>query len=264
MPHTAPPAHVRAAFAVSGAVRYHHGNFGGVWSDGAVVLKSVTNVTETTAMAELFEQLEVPGVRIPKPLRSLDGAFVVDGWAATTHLDGRRLSGGRWTDRVMASRALCRALEDVPRPTFFDTLDHMWARGARIAWGELDWTPPEQWKAVAADLREAAGSVSPPKQLIHGDIAGNILTAPHQPLGVVDFSPTWESALWSECMVVTDGLLWFNAPDDTVDALVDDEAGPMLCRTTLFRLVVHCLWFGATPPTDVDDYRRVTDLVISL
>jgi hypothetical protein len=65
-------------------------------------------------------------------------------------------------------------------------------------------------------------------------------------------------------MVVTDGLLWFNAPDNAVDALVDDEAGPMLCRTTLFRLVVHCSWFGATPPTDVDDYRRVTDLVISL
>jgi hypothetical protein len=65
-------------------------------------------------------------------------------------------------------------------------------------------------------------------------------------------------------MVVTDGLLWFDAPNETVDVLADDAAGPMLCRTTLFRLVVHCLWLGTTPPADVETYRRVADLAVRL
>jgi hypothetical protein len=215
-------------------------------------------------MAEVLESVHFEGVRIPMPVRTRAGALVVDGWSASTHLSGRRLVRGRWSDRVLASRAICEALAHISRPTFFDTLDHMWARGARIAWAEEDWLVPEEWKSVANDLRAGASDINPPRQLIHGDIAGNTLSAANLPLGIVDFSPTWESPLWSECMVVTDGLLWFNAPEKTIDVLTDDASGPMLCRTTLFRLVVHCLWLGTTPPTDLETYRRVADLAVSL
>jgi len=264
VPELAPPAHVRSAFGVNARLRHNRGGFGGVWSDGQIVLKRVDNVTETTMMADVLESVQFDGVRIPMPVRTSSGDLIVDGWSASTHLSGRRLARGRWADRVLASRAICQALAQISRPTFFDTLDHMWARGARIAWGEEQWTAPQAWRSVAADLRAGAGDVNPPRQLIHGDVAGNTLTAATLPLGIVDFSPTWESALWSECMVVTDGLLWFDAPDKTVDVLADDNAGAMLCRTTLFRLVVHCLWFGTTPPTDVETYQRVADLAVRL
>jgi hypothetical protein len=264
VPELAPPLEVRAAFGVKARLRHNRGGFGGVWSDGHVVLKRVDNVTETTTMADVLESVHFEDVRVPMPVRADTGAVVVDGWAAWTHLNGRRLARGRWKDRIVASRAVCDALAQVPRPTFFDSLDHMWARGARIAWGDLEWTPPAAWQSLAADLREGAGSTCPPRQLIHGDIAGNTLSAANLPLGIVDFSPTWESPLWSECMIVTDGLLWFEAPENIVDLLSDNEAGAMLCRTTLFRLVVHCMWFGSTPPTDVDTYRRVADLAIRL
>ncbi len=260
----APPPHVRSAFGISSRLRHNPGGFGGVWSDGHAVVKRVDNFAETVAMAEVLESVQFNGVRVPMPIRAANDDLVVDGWAASTHLAGRRLARGRWADRVLASRAICEALAHVSRPAFFDTLDHMWARGACIAWGEVDWTPPATWAGVAANLREGAGSFNPPRQLIHGDIAGNTLSAPNLPLGIVDFSATWQSALWSECMVVTDGLLWFDAPNKTVDVLTDDHAGPMLCRTTLFRLVVHCLWFGDTPPTDVETYRRVADLAVRL
>lgn len=264
MPRIAPPPQVRSAFAVSGPLRYHHGNFGGVWSNGTMVLKQVHDVTETTTTAELLEHVEVAGVRLPTPVRATDGRFVVDGWCASTHLAGRRLSRGRWADRIAASRAISRACSSIERPAFFDTQDHMWARGARIAWGEDAWTPPAEWAELADRLRAGAGDFDPPRQLIHGDIAGNVISASGLPLGVVDFSPTWQSALWSDCMVVTDGLLWFAAPPRIVDYLDDDATGPILCRTTLFRLIVHCLWFGDTSPTDTDVYEPVVDLVTSL
>jgi hypothetical protein len=264
VPELAPPPHVRSAFGADARLRHNRGGFGGVWSDGHIVLKRVDNVIETTVIAEVLESVGFDGVRIPSPVRSRDGEVVVDGWAASTHLTGRRLARGRWADRVRASRAICEALAHLERPAYFDDLDHIWAHGARIAWGAEDWTAPDAWKSVTEDLREGAGTFCPPRQLIHGDIAGNTMTAPGLPLGIVDFSPTWESTLWSECMVVTDGLLWFDAPDDTVDVLTDDRSGAMLCRTTLFRLVVHCLWFGATAPTDVETYRHVADLAMRL
>jgi hypothetical protein len=235
-----------------------------VWSNGQVVLKQTDNLTEATELAQILEAVDFDNVRIPRPVRSGAGEVVVDGWTASTHLAGRRLARGRWADRVRASRAISKALVDLPRPRFFETTDHMWTRGARIAWGDEAWTPPKPWRALADQLREAAGVIDPPRQLIHGDITGNTLTGRGLDLGVVDFAPTWESALWSECMVITDGLLWFKAPSRSVDLLDSNDAGPMLCRTTLFRLVVHCLWLGATRPDDVEHYRPVVGLVTTV
>jgi hypothetical protein len=68
------------------------------------VLKPVDEPVEAAWSAELFSRLEEDGFRLARPLRASNGSWVVDGWAATTLVEGRSGPPGRWSELLSAHR----------------------------------------------------------------------------------------------------------------------------------------------------------------
>ncbi len=75
-------------------------------------------------------------------------------------------------------------------------------------------------------------------QVVHGDLAGNVLFAPGLPPAIIDFSPYWRPTTYAAAIVAVDGVLWFGA-DTTLLRQVADEAGSSmpLVRAIIFRLI---------------------------
>ncbi|MFE3472434.1 hypothetical protein [Streptomyces sp. B27] len=108
----------------------------------------------------------------------------------------------------------------------------------RVAWGEREAdvvAEPAEPFALLLSRRRPVEAVA---QLVHGDLAGNVLFAPGREPAVIDFTPCWRPPLYAEAVVIVDGLLWYGLPPDLLAVGAD---GPrwrqMLIRAVIFRLV---------------------------
>jgi uncharacterized protein (TIGR02569 family) len=198
---------------------------------GDVVLKPVDDEAEAAWVAEVLSSLVSDDIRIARPVRSDDGRWVVDGWAAWQRISGRPAL--KWNDILTAGRALHAATRTLDRPAVLDERTHAWAQADRMAWDEAD--APDL--AVAASLRARLRTLDLDAQVVHGDLTGNVLFADGDRPGVIDFSPYWRPPGWALAVVVVDAVVWHGAPVTLADALADEpEADQLLGRATLFRL----------------------------
>jgi uncharacterized protein (TIGR02569 family) len=238
-----PSTEVLAAFGVAGEPVPLAGGQGRSVRVGGCVLKPLDGSAAAAEWAvTLWERLP-PGAtefRVPKPLRAADGRCVVRGWTASEFLPGEPGPRGRWEEVAVVGRALHAALRSVPRPTFLDGRTHPWAVADRVAWGEQE---VRVAPALAEPYERARALVRPvrlPSQLVHGDLAGNVLFAPGGLPTVIDFSPYWRPTLYAEAVVAVDGLLWSDLPPARLAAW---HEGPcwqgMLARALIFRLVAQ-------------------------
>ena len=233
----APDDQVLAAFGLSGEPVILEGGMAPVYLVNDTVLKRVDSVDEAVWRSELFLRLDEKGFRLPAPVPTVAGAWIADGWVASRHLVGRH-DASRWPQLVTASRAFHAALSRESRPAFLDQVDHRWARAHRVAWGEAEIEMPEDVARRVYALRAMAVPVTEVSQLIHTDLAGNVLFAGDEPPGILDFSPWWAPVGYAEGILMTDALLWYGA-DSSVVSLVSDRASfpQMLVRACIFRLV---------------------------
>ena len=87
---------------------------------------------------------------------------------------------------------------------------------------------------VASRLREALEPTSR-RQLVHGDLTGNVLFDHDLPVAVIDLSPYWRPVEYAEGVVVADALCWHDAPASLrVDVGVSVGA---VARALLFRIL---------------------------
>lgn len=218
------------AFGLTGTPTSLPGGQGTSVRVGDVVLKPVVDVVEATWCAEVFDQLAEEGFRVGRPVQALDGRWVVDGWVAAHYLSGTDAAPD-WPTVRAAGRAFHAALAAVPRPDFLDQRTHLWAVADRVAWGR---TTVEVRSDLAPILGELLARMEPlevEEQLIHGDLAGNVLTG--EPPGILDFSPYWHCVDYADAQVVVDALLWHDAPW-LLSAGVEQQ---LLLRALVFRVV---------------------------
>lgn len=246
-----PPAHVVAAFGADGAPAAKlPGTSGMVWRFGDVVLRPAADPVAAAWIAGVFESLRVAQIRIPRPVRSLDGRWVVGGWCAQRYLSGRPAS--RYDESISVSRYLSAALRDVPTPRFLEGRADLIGWADRIAWdpdadgaGRLgDGEGATAWMALAV-LRQP---VSVPPQLVHADLFGNVLFAGAAPPGIVDFSPLVRPAAYPAAVLVVDALAWGGASAELADRAADErDWNQLLLRACLFRLAMVLAHSRTTP-----------------
>jgi uncharacterized protein (TIGR02569 family) len=81
-----------------------------------------------------------------------------------------------------------------------------------------------------------------PSQLVHGDMAGNVLFAAGQSPAVIDFSPYWRPPGYALAVAAVDLLVWSGAPPGILDELTGEpEIDQLLLRALVFRVVVESL-----------------------
>jgi uncharacterized protein (TIGR02569 family) len=224
------------------------GGRGEAFRAGSLVLKPAREPTQAEWLAETLEGLDAGvGVRVVRPARSATGRWVVDGWSAWHWLEGRHRPG-MWAEILEVSERFHRAVSLVPwSPGMMAS--HRWAVADRVAWGEQAAELPERMRPLLARRRP----VDLPRQLIHGDLGGNVLFHDALPPAVIDVSPYWRPPGYAAAIVVADAVAWEGADDGLVERLLRDQGDQLLLRAVLFRVAVDHRGAGT--------YRRVIALL---
>jgi hypothetical protein len=105
-----------------------------------------------------------------------------------------------------------------------------------------------------------------PDQLVHADLARNVLFADGQPPAFIDFSPLRRPAALPLAVVAVDALQWSGARPEALDYLADEpEFDQLLARALIYRLVTDVLLRAGTPGVELAARagQPVTDLVLS-
>jgi len=265
-----PSEHVLDLFAVPGDVQPLAGGSGQSVRAGDLVLSPGRDPAVLSWLAPVLARLAVrlderPGrtrnLRIAMPVPARDGSWVVDGWGASRYEPGT--TGCRDLPVLVAAGRVLHAELAVAvrrRPVQLDLRADRWAGAERRAFG--DPADLARGDGVPADrdrddlVRRLAGRLTGAylgaEQLVHADLAGNVLLDAHGAPVVIDVSPVWRPPRWAEAVCVLDAVLWHDAP---ASALAPWQYGPeadALVRAALFRLL-------SDDPPDVDRYARVLE-----
>jgi len=201
--------------------------------------------------------LVITGIRVATPVASRDGAWVVEGWTATLFVPGDEpdLSlSSTLAEVVEAGRLFHQAVAGLPRPDFLDARDDPWAVADRVAWDE-------QRTGFVAPLADVARRLSsqpdPPgsPQVVHGDLTGNVLLAPHLAPAVIDLSAYWRPTSYAEAVVIADALCYHGA----TGAVLRDVGIPVeaVARALLFRLATaNAFAHSSSDEIDVEGEAR--------
>jgi uncharacterized protein (TIGR02569 family) len=276
VPGPVPPDEVLSAFGLAGNVPVRlPGGQGTTWRAGPVVLKAADSVRAGNWFAEVYDALSGPGFRVPRPVRTLTGEWVVRGWTAYQWVPGTAADWSgvspRWPGLIAVSRGLHAALRGVPVPAWRARVENPWTIGDEVAWGERDPAPllgpaAGPLAGLVRRLLAALRPVDQPSQLIHADLAGNVLFAAGLPPAVIDFSPLERPAGLPLAVVAVDTLMWHGASPEVLEYLSGEpDAGQLLARALIYRLTTDIVRHGGTPAVDADARAAapVTDLVLA-
>lgn len=240
------------------------GGRGLAWRAGEVVLKPADESDAALAwQARVLAHVRPDGVRVARPLPAIGGAFIVDGWCASTFCVGRH-EPGRWLEIIEAGRRLHRALTPVARPGFLDSRTDPWAVADRAAWGDIPLGPYRAAPHVGR-LESRLARVRAPSQVIHGDLTGNVLFADPLPPAVIDLSAYWRPAEFATAIVVADAIVWERADVAGLTPLFAiADFGQLFARALLFRIVTDDMTDPGSASDRAGAYARAVDLAVSL
>lgn len=245
---------------------------------GAAVLRPSEDDSESEQIANIMHTLlaSMPAsspapyrVSTPLPVVCNPAAtsnslqFVYKKWTAWTHLPGREHShdsGGRrpWPETLRACRALHADLGKLAiqtKPEFLHRRMNRFREADAVAWGDkrLDQLPMVSNSDVRARTAEPIRklealkrdfAVLPPSQLVHGDIAGNMLFDEQEtlPPGIIDLTFYWRPAAFGAAIAVADGLMWEGEGEELIEMCgTDAESIQMLVRAVLFRTLTWAI-----------------------
>jgi uncharacterized protein (TIGR02569 family) len=270
------PEAVLAAFGATGVDPVPlSGGRGTAWRAGHVVLKPADSVREGRWFADVYDALSGPGFRVPRPVRAVTGDWVEHGWTAWQLVAGAPADWSgvspRWPELIAVSRALHAALAGASVPEWRATMENPWMIGDQVAWGERDPGPLLGPAAgpIAGQVRLLLAALRPvdlPDQLIHADLAGNVLFADGVPPAVIDFSPLYRPAGLPLAIVAVDALMWHRARPEVLGQLASEqELDQLLARALVYRLVTEVVMREGMAGIDAAGRagQPVTDLVLA-
>lgn len=247
-----PPLAARRAFGAEGEPELLSGTSGGVWRIGALVLKRVDDPVEHDFVASLSAQLAM----VASSVLTDEGHWRHDGWTATRWVDAGP-DPARWDEVLEAGQQLHAALAalDPPWPSALDARTSPWAVADRVAWRAQS-LPDLTGLAndVATRALTQTSDAPEPVQVIHGDLAGNVLFRSDGPPVVVDLSLYRRPVTYAAAIAVLDQICWHGAPEPRA-SLVTRHA---LARAVVFRVVAAAL---QSPESGVAEAQRAVHLL---
>lgn len=235
------------------------------------MLKPATDVVEAEWLGAVLGAIRADGFRLARPVASSCGSWTVEGWSASSWVDGHHDVADRWSEVLAAGQAFHDAVRGVARPDFLDNRSSPWAHGDRVAWGEAE--PVIRHEPLRGVVERLLDHVIPhrlPSQLVHGDLAGNVMLSDVAGVSpaVIDMAPYWRPAEFGAAVVVADAIAWHGADLDLARSLrADVDRRSMLARAAIFRLVTADRFATATTTTRtgyVDDEASAYARVLSV
>lgn len=254
------PAVVREAFDVEGEPVALEGGEGVAVRFGGTVLKRVHDVVEAEWVQDLQSRTGEDGFRLARPVRTVGGRWTCEGWSAAQFIPGLRPLAPDWNAVIAAGLRFCDAAEAARRAgtEVLAARSHRWAVADRFAWGEthLDLTPDAA--EVHAGLRALLGDPQAGRQVVHGDLTGNVHVDESGTPVVLDVSPYFRPRAWAAAIVTADAVLWNGAQLSLARSFARSApARDLLGRALIYRMAAEQ---PATRPrhgANLEPYRRV-------
>ena len=203
---------------------------------GSVVLKKVHDPKEYLWIAEVLKDIDFYDAFLVKPVKAKNGKFIVENLGATNYF-----TKSKHDFNVANILQLCRSLNEkikhISKPEWIDEPNNPWKKAQQIAWEtESNNAYPEEIQALL-NLRKP---INLPVQLVHIDMAQNILKNDLNRYAIIDFTPAFFPKEYAEAIIVIDSIAWHQAPWSTIDYLgINTELSyQLLLRALIFRLVV--------------------------
>lgn len=209
---------------------------------GYVVVKPVDDESHATFSAEIFDSIEPEGYRISKPVKSVGGKYVEDGFVVSKFEEGKH-DYSRIDDMLKISERLhndLRRLDYDAIPKF----DNCWAKAQNVIWEgeELPGGISGSMKQFCEELLSELKSLDLPKQLIHSDLSGNILFHDKLTPLVIDYSPAYAPYEYASALIVCDNIAWNDADMANLNLLkkygIEDE---VVKYAVVFRILVSAI-----------------------
>jgi hypothetical protein len=191
---------------------------------------------------------------------TVDGRWTHAGWSAAQFVPGLRPLVPDWQAVIAVGLRFSDAVEAV-RDAGTDVLaarTHRWAVADRCAWAEtrLDLAP--EAAEVYARLATLLGDPLTARQVIHGDLTGNVHQDRSGTPVVLDFSPYLRPREWAAAVVIADAVLWNGAPLSLARSFASTRLGrDLLGRALIFRMVAEQVATDPRHGAHLDPYRRV-------
>jgi uncharacterized protein (TIGR02569 family) len=232
-----------------------------VYRAGDVIVRQELDPTEANFFARLFNSLPAQGFRVPRPIKSTSGDYVVEGgWTAWTFLKGRSAMVDDAPQLVAAIAAYHAALARVPRSSIVLHEDSPFGRADRAAWDELAIPVHRRIAPLVAPLYMRLQPIEGLRsQLIHGDLnPDNMLVEPGLPPGIIDIAPYWRPAEFAQAVAA-----YWLGPYRGNSAVLDAFSGvrgfdQMLLRAGL-RMLLISNEFGQTD--DLSAFAMASEII---
>lgn len=265
MPHPSqPPDHVLDLFVAEGVLEPLPGGRGTTWRAGDLALSPGHDGSEAwlapiqARLAVRLDELSSRSLRLALPVPARDGTLVVDGWAATRYEPGATACRDLPTLRAAAHLLHAHLASAVPeRPAGLDARTDRWALAERRAYdagaavAAAAERPEPGLAGLVAGISAALDDTDLGReQLVHADLAGNVLLDAAGTPFVIDLSPAWRSPLWAEAVCVLDAVLWLGAARTALDDWRTGVERQALLRAALFRVL-------SDEPCDVARYAAL-------
>jgi uncharacterized protein (TIGR02569 family) len=252
VPHPSqPPDRVLDLFVAEGVLEPLPGGRGTTWRAGDLALSPGHDASEAwlapvqARLAVRLDEQSPRAVRLALPVPARDGSLVVDGWSATRFEPGTTPCRDLATLRATAHLLHAHLASAVPeRPDGLAARTDQWGVADRQAYdGDSAVTAAAERPEPGLDdlVRRLVAGLDEAdlgrEQLVHADLAGNVLLDARGVPFVIDLSPAWRSPLWAEAVCVLDAVLWLGAPAAALD---DWRTGPerqAMLRAVLFRVL---------------------------
>ena len=246
-----PPRAAFEAFGLAGTPLPLAGGRGNTWRVGEFVLRPIADGEPPLDwQADVLESIAKDDFRVSLPRKTLGGDFESEGWCAWQFVEGVH-EERRWPEIIAVGERFHQALAGIPEPEFIARRTDNWAIGDRVAWGDL---APDRFTGVKhlSRLLAARKPLETRRQLVHGDLTGNVLFADELPPAIIDFSPVWRPPEYASVVVVGDALVWEGADESLFDAVAHvPQLSQFLVRALIMRVVVDWL-FGTDEPARPD------------
>jgi uncharacterized protein (TIGR02569 family) len=257
---------VRSAFGAHAHPVRLPGGQGSTWRAGDLVLKPAGLPDEAEWVGGVLSTMDGGSrFRTARPVTTAGGAFTASGWSAW------RFSAGepdptRVADILRTATAFHAASAGLSRPAFLDVRDDPWAYADRVAWGEQPVNGYGAMGDLLTTLSRELRHTDLPDQVVHGDLAGNVLFSAGLPPAIIDWSVYHRPAAWASAVVVIDAVTWHEVSwHEAINADLKGEPGrQMLLRALLFRIATNegQRRLGNPVRERPEDYRRAVEVVL--
>lgn len=208
----APPTqNIAEAFGSKEAPVLLKGGQGTSYRSGNIILKPSEGTEIQNWTAETYESLvESPEVRFPKPIKSIHGTWVCQGYIALSFLEGEHVRG-HYDKKLSASIAFHKLLKGIPKPDFIGLGENSWSVGDLVAWDKLPFDYDQEFMDLYNQIKTNLKQLDLPEQLVHGDLSGNFLVHPTLPVAIIDYSHAWAPNGFAEGIMLADVIAWEHA-----------------------------------------------------